>query len=55
MARKQISQGTTKQFLEDINNNFEELYTLTKNITFGTEAPDSADGDDGDIYIQYDK
>jgi hypothetical protein len=53
MARNTIVAGTTKQFLQDINENFEELYGLAKNITFGNSEPNNEDGNDGDIYIQY--
>lgn len=53
MAQKQITTGTTKKFLQDINDNFDELYGMSQNITYGTSAPSNAMGNDGDIYIQY--
>lgn len=58
MARKEITTGTTKKFLQDINENFEEVYTLINNInniSFGTNPPDITEGEEGDIYIQYDE
>ena len=55
MAKKTITSGTTQKFLEDINANFAELYELAKKITFGTEEPNNANGEDGDIYIQYEE
>ena len=59
MARQEITSGTTKQFLEKINQNFEELYGSKEtvdnipDITFGNSPPDNTIGEEGDIYIQY--
>ena len=50
---KQITSGTTKQFLQDINDNFKELSDLITNISFGTSLPSEEIGEEGDIYIQY--
>lgn len=55
MSKITIQSGTTKQFLKDINSNFDELYNKVKNITSGTEEPNDSEGEDGDIYIQYDE
>ena len=53
MAQKEITTGTTKKFLQDINDNFDELYNMAQNITYGTAIPLDTMGEDGDIYIQY--
>lgn len=56
MAKKQITTGTTKKFLQDINDNFNELYDMGQNITnitYGTSAPSDTIGNNGDVYIQY--
>ena len=50
---KQVTSGTTKQFLQDINANFKELSDSIKNISFGTSLPSEEMGKEGDIYIQY--
>lgn len=50
---KQITSGTTKQFLQDINDNFAELFNSITNISFGTSLPSEEMGEEGDIYIQY--
>ena len=65
MARQEITSGTTKKFLEDINKNFKELYKTSEDlnnsidgspdIMFGDSTPDNSVGKDGDIYIQYEK
>ena len=49
----EITTGTTKKFLEDINANFTEIYNSIPNISFGQDKPDNIEGEDGDIYIQY--
>lgn len=62
MSRKQISAGTTAKFLKDINDNFVDLYenkqdklapSQRRNIYYGSSAPSSAVGEEGDIYVQY--
>ena len=64
MARQEITQGTTKQFLTKINENFLEIYQKLEicqkledlplpTIYSGTENPDPDLGTLGDIYIQY--
>lgn len=50
---KQVTSGTTKQFLQDINDNFTELYGLSTKITYGTNSPSDDQGEDGEVYIQY--
>ena len=56
MAQKQITTGTTKKFLQDINDNFNELYgfyDMRQKIIYGIDAPSNTIGNNGDVYIQY--
>lgn len=66
MAQITLTSSTTKEFTDNLNNNFTELYdnidtlsngkqdnldaTQTRKITYGTSTPTG--GSDGDIYIQ---
>ena len=48
-----FTESQYKKFLQDINDNFNELYDMSQNITYGTSAPSNTMGNNGDIYIQY--
>ena len=53
MARQEVTTGTTSNFLQQINDNFIELYGGFHKVFSGTDIPSSALGEEGDIYIQY--
>ena len=63
----EIIAGTTKKFLEDINNNFNNIKIelgnkqenlsneQKRNIIYGFDEPNPTLGQNGDIYIQIEK
>ena len=53
MARQEVTTGTTSNFLQQINDNFIELYGGFHKVFSGTDIPSFALGEEGDIYIQY--
>lgn len=52
-ATQYVTEGTTSNFLAQINSHFTELYSGFHIVYSGIDIPSPALGKEGDIYIQY--